>query len=45
VLAFFTASWDHPLKDISSPLTLPVPFDAAENVPSAKSDSDGGLRP
>jgi hypothetical protein len=45
VLAFFTASWDHPLKDISSPLTLPVPFDAAENVPSAKSDSDGELRP
>jgi hypothetical protein len=45
VTAFFTASGDRPLKDVSSPLTMPVPFDSAENGPSAKSESDGGTRP
>jgi 4-amino-4-deoxy-L-arabinose transferase-like glycosyltransferase len=39
---FFTASWDHPLTDISSPLSLPVPFHSAENVPTAKFDGEGG---
>jgi hypothetical protein len=45
VAVFYTASWNHPLKDISSPLTLPVPFNAADNVPSAKFESDGDTRP
>lgn len=42
VPAFYTASWDHPLADISSPLSLPIPFRAAENVPGARRNSEGG---
>lgn len=41
VPVFYTASWDHPLVDISSPLTLPIPFRAEDNVPSAKFDGEG----
>jgi hypothetical protein len=42
VPVFYTASWDHPIKDISSPLNLPIPFRAADNIPSANFDAEGG---
>jgi hypothetical protein len=42
VPVFYKASWDHPLTDISSPLSLPIPFESAQNVPTAKFESDGG---
>lgn len=42
VPVFYTASWDHPLVEISSPLTLPIPFHAAQNVPTARFDDEGG---
>lgn len=41
VPVFYAASWSHPLKDISSPLTLPVPFHADDNGPNATSEIYG----
>jgi hypothetical protein len=42
VPGFYRASWDNPLKDISSPFTLPIPFHAEDNLPSANFDGEGG---
>lgn len=33
---FWVASWEHPLQDTWSPLDLPIPFKAKDEVPSAK---------
>lgn len=33
---FYTASWDRPVLDITSPLAFPVPFRAAEELPDSK---------
>ncbi len=40
---FFTASWDNPLLDISSPLMLPIPFRASEEMPDSKPLTGAGL--
>ncbi len=30
---FYTASWDRPLADVSSPFSLPIPFHASDELP------------
>ncbi|HEY3707398.1 MAG TPA: glycosyltransferase family 39 protein [Terracidiphilus sp.] len=44
VPVLYKESWDNPVADISEPLTVPVPFVAAENVPSAGMGHNGGAR-
>lgn len=40
---YYEASWDNPLTDISSPLSLPLPFREAENLPNAVIGNGAGL--